>query len=1185
MKKLRKFLVVSVMVLSVIAMSGLAVAPSAQASASAGDLIKMSGLSSVYYLGADGKRYVFPNSATYFSWYPDFSGVVTIPASELQSYPLGGNVTMRAGTKLVKITTDPSVYAVTPNGVLSKIGSEAQASALYGTSWAKRVVDVPDAFFTNYTVGAALANGAVPAGSLVKSASSAAVYYYDGTNYLSISSEAVFNSNRFDWANIVAVSSTITAGGTPVTGSQFVNVAQNGGVGPVITGSGLMVSLNANTPGAVSVPQNGARVPMAKVNLTAANDGAITVNSITVKRIGLSAYSQVDKVWAEKDGVIVASKKSMNSNDESILTFSPALVVNAGQTVTLDLLVSLSAASGNIGLSIATASAVSATSASVSGSFPINGSLMSPISYNVVNLYIASTTVSTTVNVGDEKVELGKFEVGFNTYNSGTAKDVVLTSVMLKNNGVEDLSTATMNLYLEQAGNKVSSSYTVNGRFVTFYFPTGGLSILKDDSSKIFSVKGDVIAKQNAGDSFVFTLNKGTDLVAYEKSTGFGANVYNTTSGNTAADAYAISTITINSGAVSISKKSTSPSDTTIVKGTDNVVLLANVRVDEAITADGLNLTYGSGNGVATTTDQFENVRVYLNGLLLDSFDPVATASVSKAIEASLTLNKGDNEVKVMAKAKTTASPNSDIKFTLNSGGGIFTTPTSMNPEYVVSGNTVTVTPGGTATGGVFTVQGATLTTVKNDGYADGKLIIKGTADVSLGKFTIKSNNDVSTVTSISFGANIGAPTATLATSIFDMKLYVDGVQVGSIVDFGSSGANFSSLNFTVAKDSTKNIELKGSFDSSAVNDSHFKTLMTVSAQDSRGTSISSGNVATSSSFTLNDSGTLSVALGGNTPAAGMLAAKSAEQEVAQFKFTAISDLANLTEINVINTPLASSTIASTSVGVATADSRIAAIKLYDGVTLIDSFVPVSGAGKFTITGDKAKVLADGNKTLSIKVSLNDISNDAAATNLDLHLGITTVKFKTSAGSEVTQGANGANGILANNFRIRKTVPTVALLALPTTVLTAGDNVVSKFTVTADANGDVALNKIVLTTSNTSNATITALAVGSALKVNGSYKTVATSTYSSASSTLTIFFATDEVISASQSKTFEILANLSVSGQGSESVTTKITEEAAYATDGTGNFVWSDGASISSPTYSNSYRVSGLTTATQVMSK
>jgi hypothetical protein len=166
MNKLRKIFAASVIVMTVVAMSGL-VAPKASAAAQAGDLIKKAGLSTVYYLGSDGKRYVFPNEDTYFSWYADFSSVVTVSATELSSYPLGGNVTMRAGTKLVKIVSDPSVYAVQPNGVLVKIQSETQAAGLFGATWAKRVVDVADSFFTNYTIGAPLPLGTFPIGSLV----------------------------------------------------------------------------------------------------------------------------------------------------------------------------------------------------------------------------------------------------------------------------------------------------------------------------------------------------------------------------------------------------------------------------------------------------------------------------------------------------------------------------------------------------------------------------------------------------------------------------------------------------------------------------------------------------------------------------------------------------------------------------------------------------------------------------------------------------------------------------------------------------------------------------------------------------------------------------------------------------------------------------------------------------------
>lgn len=1162
------------MVLTIFVTAGFAT-PS-NAAASTGDLIKMAGNTSVYYLGADGKRYVFPNSTTYFSWYTDFSGVVTIPAAELQSYPLGGNVTMRPGTKLVKITTDPKVYVVEPNGVLRGIQTEAQAASLFGTSWNKRVVDVPDAFFTNYTTGTALATGATPVGSLVKNAGSASVYYYDGSNYRSIANEAAMMANRFQMANVITISNTIAAGGTAITSAEFVNVAQGGSTGTVITGSGLMVSLSASTPAAVSVPSNGARIPMAKVNLTAANDGAVTVNSITVKRIGLSTYSQIDKVWAEKDGVIVASKKSMNSNDESILTFSPALTVNAGQTVSVDLIMSLTSGSGNIGLSIASASAVSATSAAVSGSFPVNSNLMSPTSYSVVNLAINETSTSlTTVKVGDEKVELGKFTVQFNTLVGTTpsaAKDTTIKSIMLKNNGVEDLSKTAMNLYLENAGNKVSVNTVVDGRYVTFYFASTGFDLLKDDSSKIFYIKGDVISKENtSAGSYTFVLNKSTDLVAYEKATGFGVNVYNGTAANSvAADVRAISEVTIDAGVLSVSKKATSASDTTIVKGTEHTMLLANVRADEAITADGLNIKY-TGVTLASTTDQFENVRVFLNGVLLDSFDPTAatsSATITKVISSTLSLAKGDNEIKVIAKAKTNATDGA-IKFILDA-----TMFDSQNAEYVASGNQVTAATLaglGSATGGVFSVSGAVLTTVRSDGYSTNKVVVQGSSDVSLGKFTLKATNDDIKVTSVALSAN---GSSTNAANISNMKLYVDGSQVGSTVDFGSTGSTFSSLNFTIAKDSTKAIELKGSFDSSATGG--FDTKMTVNALDSRGTSISSGHTASTTVFAVATSGTLNVELSGNTPAAAILVSKTAEQEIAQFKFTAVNDSAELTEINVLNS--ASSTATSS------ADARIASIKLYDGATLIDSFVPVNGIGKFTIGSGKIKVDANVSKTLSVKVVLNNIDNDANATDKDVRVRLTSTKFKSSAGTESTVTGTSLN-VDANSFRIRKTVPTIALAALPSTLLTAGDQVVSKFTVTADANADVTVRKIVLKYATSSAANVATLA-SNALKVNGVTKT-ASSTVDGSAATITVDLAnsTYEVVSAGTSKTFEILATCSVSGANAESITTKIEENTSYVTTGTGNFVWSDGASVTDYTWSNAYRVPGLTTMTQVLSK
>lgn len=119
---------------------------------SPGDLVKASG-KTVYYFASNGKRFVFPNEKTYFTWYTDFSGVKTITDGQLATIPLGGNVTYRPGRKMIKITTDPSVYVVDQGGMLRHIMSEQLANTLYSLNWKNQIDDVPDAFFVNYKIG------------------------------------------------------------------------------------------------------------------------------------------------------------------------------------------------------------------------------------------------------------------------------------------------------------------------------------------------------------------------------------------------------------------------------------------------------------------------------------------------------------------------------------------------------------------------------------------------------------------------------------------------------------------------------------------------------------------------------------------------------------------------------------------------------------------------------------------------------------------------------------------------------------------------------------------------------------------------------------------------------------------------------------------------------------------------
>jgi len=119
----------------------------------AGSLIKGPNLPAVYYCGKDGKRYVFPHQNVFFTWYEDFSSVIVITDAELAAIPLGGNATYKPGVRMVKIQTDPKVYAIARGGLLRWVQTEAVARALYGDDWNRKIDDVSDAFFVNYMIG------------------------------------------------------------------------------------------------------------------------------------------------------------------------------------------------------------------------------------------------------------------------------------------------------------------------------------------------------------------------------------------------------------------------------------------------------------------------------------------------------------------------------------------------------------------------------------------------------------------------------------------------------------------------------------------------------------------------------------------------------------------------------------------------------------------------------------------------------------------------------------------------------------------------------------------------------------------------------------------------------------------------------------------------------------------------
>jgi len=739
MAKLRKALVVGVGAITILSMSMLMVPVQVGAAAVAGDLIKMSGLSSVYYLGADGKRYVFPNEATYFSWYSDFSKVVTISQSELEALPLGKNVTVRPGTKLVKITTNPKVYAVTPGGVLIAIPDEATAKTLWGDNWAKRVIDVPDAFFTNYTIGSASVNSAAyPAGSIIKYASAPDVYYIaaDGKAQ-KITSEAAFLANGFKWSDIVTAPTSVAmpALGTDIAGKDSAIADTSSGAGGSIYtgGTGLTVSLSGDTPASRNVPSYSTLVPWVTVNLTASNDGAVTVDQMTFTRKGTGEASDFDGGYLYSGDTILSTKRSVNTSDHNITFNALNLTIPAGATKSVTLRMNAKTSgtvNGNHYFELTSASAVAANGATVSGSFPISGNQMT---YSTVEA--GTVTITGQTNTYNYKVgETGRTLAELTLANNNNKEDVNITRIRFKYEGTA-AANAVGNLSLDLDGTIVKSGVTVSSdKYVDFLLDTPFL--LKKSTTINATVRGDIVTDINK--NLELYIKNATDFEA--RGTAYG-NFYGVTLAGNYGSSY---DDTINIKGSEINASSDGPAAADVKANTKDVVLM-NLKLSTANTDvlfDTLRLTL-TNNGV-------------MNGYQMQNLELVDATNNAAYSVADIT-------------ASTTAAHNLDFENVYLKKG--------VQYNFVLRGDIQDNTPAGTTFVGALDLDNSTAhfqdadqTAVVDSDFSTLSITGK-TMTVAAPGFIVShvSTNDVTTVQSAS-GVLLYKGQFT-ATNVSDLKL------------------------------------------------------------------------------------------------------------------------------------------------------------------------------------------------------------------------------------------------------------------------------------------------------------------------------------------------------------------------------------------------------------------------------
>lgn len=325
--------------------------------------------------------------------------------------------------------------------------------------------------------------------------------------------------------NVASLTSTITRGDAMLMLYRVANGSSSdlcaidpnlpgcSGTGPIVKQGDLNVALNPASPvNYSSIPQNGS-AKFATVDFTAGSKD-VTLFSVSLTRQGLGGYGDIDRVYFEKDWVRVSGKASVSSDNKVVLSFAPALVVTAGKTVSLDLYADMAAGEAG-GEHQFVSTAINSSAANIIGAF-VTPTLRTAL-YTVSTVSFDAQGAGNQYQIDGKLVELGQFKLAPTT----NARDSMFKAITLTNSGRADLSYLS-DIVIERNGNVVSSSVSVNGRYLTIAIKND--EILASQSA-LYTIKGIITNVDREGDSFQLYVRNTTDLNVVEKATSFRSQV------------------------------------------------------------------------------------------------------------------------------------------------------------------------------------------------------------------------------------------------------------------------------------------------------------------------------------------------------------------------------------------------------------------------------------------------------------------------------------------------------------------------------------------------------------------------------------------------------------------------------------------------------------------------------------
>ncbi len=956
------------------------------------------------------------------------------------------------------------------------------------------------------------------------------------------------NNNEFNWYSKGSDYSSV---------KQVPNYVRTPGSTPLPSGP-ISVSLASDNPVSSTLVAGQAIADLAHFQFS--GNGAVT--SVTLKRTGVTSDSTLSSVYLYNGVSRLTDNSTVSSTLVNFNDPSGLFTVSGGLNVAVKANIATGTSGQTVGVQL-----VSYVAGGVTYTVSVSGNVHTIATATMATVDFGSSTTPSAGTINPQN----DYKMWENTVTVGT-RYVWLKSVKFRQIGsVYATDLANFRLYVDgtMQGSAVAS-LDAKG-YITF--DLSGAPVKLDTGGRVIKLLGDIV--NGSGRTFSFSLQQSSDILAVDNE--LSQPVLSTANGSTFS-ARTNGTQTIGVGTITFTKRSDSPS-ADIVSGQSGVVL---ARYDvkaagEKIKVEKLRVSVTSST--TQTAFTLRNGALFWNGVQIGStqalsgdadatlayteytfgssmvVDPLAPGILE--VRADAFDNDGSNGV---ASQSTSAAQTLKANIVFASG--------YANAQLLTSLSYIDAPTSTTTVGNPLTVGLGSLTLAKYTAYANQNVTIPNSA-VKLGEFVLTGNSteDVN-VSTINAAFTAGDQFA--VTALSDVKLRVIRADGSTVLETSSkstvtAASNSYSVNLNLPKGQSYRIQVwaaVSSFTVAGANDTMQTDIDVAGTTVQSATSVTAHIASNGAGQTLTAAtGSIASAIGGGTPSARIVTGGSQASALA-LDFTATNDAFTLFQLD-FDMACAPGGSACTIPG-NNPQAVVSNVVLKDGATILGS-LPLNGAS-VSFTGLNVAVPQNGVKTLTAELQFGSVGVGAASSAFDAKLSLDRFRARDSNGTE-TNNATERNG---NSLYVHKSYPSIAAVALPTTVLNDGQQTVSKFTVTA--NGDtVGLKKFVWTITKAAAATIASTSQTNFVLLEDGVNVQADGTFASfhdtqAAATISFVFTTEKQVAVGSPKTYELKLNLGATAAATSFVTKLDTNSSSAVNAATyaqaaalsAELVWSD---------------------------